>query len=238
MGHQIAQPAAQPGLGSTRLGPLSGPLWCFVVAPALLPVPHASALTARRGSPGRRSSAVPPCASGNGCCRRQGSRSMSHADRCWARDCSLRDPDRGSRGVARGGAPAGVSARTRAGRGSAGRATDREVGVVAAFLAAGSEKERPGASAFRTRPRSPTWRMRGPRSARRPPHSWSGPLLLGCQSRPTKQKRIPGYNDRHHEQCSQRAIESQEGRSNFEGPHVSQTHSLRRRRTQPAPRCG
>ena len=35
----------------------------------------------------------------------------------------------------------GMKARTPAGRGSAGRATDREVGVVAAVLVAGSEKE-------------------------------------------------------------------------------------------------
>jgi DNA-binding NarL/FixJ family response regulator len=42
--------------------------------------------------------------------------------------------------VARGGAAAGVSAEPRAARGSAGRATDREVRVVEAVLAAGSEK--------------------------------------------------------------------------------------------------
>ena len=40
-----------------------------------------------------------------------------------------------------GGEAPGVSARTPAGRGSAGRATDREVVVVAAVLVAGSEKE-------------------------------------------------------------------------------------------------
>ena len=38
------------------------------------------------------------------------------------------------------GATAGVSARTRADRAAADRATDREVGVVAAILEAGSEK--------------------------------------------------------------------------------------------------
>ena len=38
------------------------------------------------------------------------------------------------------GAAAGVRARTPAGRGSAGRATDREIGVVAAVVLAGSEK--------------------------------------------------------------------------------------------------
>lgn len=42
--------------------------------------------------------------------------------------------------MARGGAAAGVRARTPASRGSACRATDREVGVVAAVLVAGSEK--------------------------------------------------------------------------------------------------
>ena len=42
--------------------------------------------------------------------------------------------------MARGGAAAGVRARSRAGRGSGGTATDREVGVVAAVLVAGSEK--------------------------------------------------------------------------------------------------
>ena len=38
------------------------------------------------------------------------------------------------------GEAAGLRARTPAGRGSAGRATDREVGLVAAVLVAGSEK--------------------------------------------------------------------------------------------------
>jgi DNA-binding NarL/FixJ family response regulator len=42
--------------------------------------------------------------------------------------------------VDRGGSAAGVRARTRAGRGSCERATDREIGVVAAILVAGSEK--------------------------------------------------------------------------------------------------
>jgi len=42
--------------------------------------------------------------------------------------------------VGRGGQAPGMSARTRAGRGSARRATDREVAVVAAVLVAGSEK--------------------------------------------------------------------------------------------------
>jgi DNA-binding NarL/FixJ family response regulator len=42
--------------------------------------------------------------------------------------------------VAGRGEAAGLRARTPAGRGSAGRATDREVGVVAAVLVAGSEK--------------------------------------------------------------------------------------------------
>jgi DNA-binding CsgD family transcriptional regulator len=42
--------------------------------------------------------------------------------------------------VAGGGAAAGVTARTRAGRGSGGTATDRELTVVAAVLAAGSEQ--------------------------------------------------------------------------------------------------
>lgn len=38
------------------------------------------------------------------------------------------------------GAAAGVRARTQSGRGPSGGATDREVGVVAAVLVAGSEK--------------------------------------------------------------------------------------------------
>ncbi len=38
------------------------------------------------------------------------------------------------------GEAAGVRARSRAGRGSGGAATDREIGVVAAVLVAGSEK--------------------------------------------------------------------------------------------------
>jgi len=42
--------------------------------------------------------------------------------------------------VAGRGEAAGLRARTPAGRGSAGRATDREVGLVAAVLVAGSEK--------------------------------------------------------------------------------------------------
>lgn len=43
--------------------------------------------------------------------------------------------------MARGGQAPGMRARTPAGRGSAGRATEREVSVVAAILVAGSEKE-------------------------------------------------------------------------------------------------
>lgn len=39
-----------------------------------------------------------------------------------------------------GGAAAGVRARSRAGRGSGGTTTDRELAVVAAVVAAGSEK--------------------------------------------------------------------------------------------------
>jgi DNA-binding NarL/FixJ family response regulator len=42
--------------------------------------------------------------------------------------------------VAGGSEAAGVRARTRAGRGSGGTATDRELAVVAAVVAAGSEK--------------------------------------------------------------------------------------------------
>ncbi len=42
--------------------------------------------------------------------------------------------------MGRGGQTPGMRARTPAGQGSAGRATDREVGVVAAVLVAGSEK--------------------------------------------------------------------------------------------------
>ena len=42
--------------------------------------------------------------------------------------------------MGRGGQASGMSASTPTGRGSAGRATDREVGVVEAVLVAGSEK--------------------------------------------------------------------------------------------------
>jgi len=56
-------------------------------------------------------------------------------DRCWARVSNLRDPDRGSGGVVARGEAAGVRRRAQ------GRATEREVVVVAAVLEAGSEKE-------------------------------------------------------------------------------------------------
>jgi len=81
--------------------------------------------------------------------------------------------------VAGRGEAVGVRPRTRADRAAAERATEREVGVVAAVLEAGSDRRPPTASACRTRPSSTTWRTRDPGSARRQPRSWCGSWRRG-----------------------------------------------------------
>ena len=63
------------------------------------------------------------------------------------------------------------------------RATDREAGVVAAVLVAGSEKAAATASACRIRLSSTTWRTPGRKWGRRRRRSWCGSWLRGCASR-------------------------------------------------------
>jgi hypothetical protein len=122
-------------------------------------------------------------------------------------------------------------------RTAVGRATAREVGVVKASRSreTGRGGGRPPSP---TPPRGPPpWRLRVRGSARRPLHISFGSLVLGCQSRPTRQRRFRGHHGLHYGQCSQRANREEAYRS-LKGPHVSQTHTLRRRRTQPPPRSG
>ena len=52
-----------------------------------------------------------------------------------------------------------------------------------------------------------------------------------------RQKRFRGHNGRHHEQCSRGRSNPKRGDRSLKTPHVSQTHTLRRRRTQPSPRA-
>jgi hypothetical protein len=123
-------------------------------------------------------------------------------------------------------------------RTAVGRATAREVRVVKVLHGRVRKAEAVDGRLLRPPPRgAPPWRLRVRGSARRPPHISFGSLVLGCQSRPTRQKRFRGHNGLHYGQCSHRANREEAYRT-LKGPHVSQTHTLRRRRTQPPPRSG
>ena len=112
--------------------------------------------------------------------------------------------------MARGGEAAGVRARTPAGRAFAGRATVREVGVVAAVLTARSEKE-----AARRLGLSHSTAKHHLANARSRVGATTTAQLVWVLARrlaePADQAEADrGHNGRHHEQCSQGAIESDE----------------------------
>ena len=70
-----------------------------------------------------------------------------------------------------------------------GRTTAREVGVVAAILATGSEKAAAHQFGCRTQPSSTTWRTPGPRMGRRRRRSSCGFWRPGCPSPRAKLRR-------------------------------------------------